>query len=293
MRKSLALPVLLPLCLATTALAADFEGLLTSRITTVQPSRLVTMLGADATNADKVFAVPIERFTGLSGADTGVESKTATLQVKGSKVRVDVGDTGNYVIVDTDSSMIYLVMPKDKVVTEVSKADRERLNQQAAPMQKMMQEQLAKLPPEQRQKAEAMMGKVPAMAAPEVKAKALGKTQTVNGMTASAYETRSSDTVTLGWVTEENKNIARIYKAFQDSDKKLTIGGTGQEGVVERAFAAHGLPVRVQKLGPSGYRIQELTKVEKKALAADLFTTPAGYTKRSSSEPAGGGAGRK
>jgi len=251
---------------ATAVQAADFEGVLKSRIIRVGTSRLVTMLGRDATDASKVFAVPVERFASQTEPDSGVQVKEADLKVKGSKVRLDDAANGIYIIIDTESGLMSIVKPKDKAYLEWTKNDRQRMNAANESVEKSMHDQAAK-------KADGKEAGAPA------EAKALNKSETINDMKASAYEVRSGDTTALGWVSAEYKDVARVYKAFQSGDMRLNNAPSAESGI-ERAFAAKGLPVRVQILDSSGYQIRELKGVEAKSLDKGLFAPPSDYTKQ-------------
>ncbi|MBI3785623.1 MAG: DUF4412 domain-containing protein [Deltaproteobacteria bacterium] len=255
------------LLLVSAARAAEFEGVLQSRIVNVETSRLVTMLGGDATDAHKVFAVPLERFVALAGPDSGVQVKEADLKVKGSKVRLDDEAHGIYIIIDTNSGVVSIVKPKDKAYLEWTKSDRQRVNAPNEAAQESMQDQAAK------------KGDGKDAATAQVEAKPLGKTQTINDMKTSAFEAHSGATTVLAWITPEYKEIARIYKVFQSGDQRLNSSPAADSGI-ERTLAAQGLPVRVQTFDPSGYHIRELLGIEKKALASDLFSAPADYAKR-------------
>ena len=84
---------------------------MTSRTVTVKPNRLTVLLKGESTDASKVFALPTDRLLSLAqDPDSGVEVKTTTVLVSGSKVHVAVGKD-NYVITDVTQNTFWVVLP--------------------------------------------------------------------------------------------------------------------------------------------------------------------------------------
>ncbi|MBI3783736.1 MAG: DUF4412 domain-containing protein [Deltaproteobacteria bacterium] len=246
---------------ATAARAADFEGVLKSRVIEVAVPRLVVMLGRDATEPSKVFSVPIERFVALSGPDSGVQVKDVEVKVRGSKLRVDTPAKDYYAIVDTDSASVSIVRPAEKRYLQLSKEDRRQMN--------------AMREAKKEQGAQARKESTP----PQIEVKALGKTQTINGMKATAYEVRTADGTSVGWIADGHKDVARIYKIINSGDNPINMMPS-TEGQASRALASKGLAIRIQTLDLDGYHVRELVSLEKKSFADDIFALPADFTKQ-------------
>ena len=252
------LPILaLTVTIPSMAAAKDFEGAMTSRTVTVKPHRLAVLLKGESTDASKVFALPTDRLLSLAqDPDSGVEVKATTVLVSGSKVHVAVG-TDNYVITDVTQNTFWLVLPAQKTYAEWHRPDPNVSGGAADAAQK------------------SNPGTASALPTPSVRA--LGKTQTINGMQASAYEVHAGDATTIAWMTQTQPELASTFKAFQQQQQKVVEAGTHAQVVT--LLGGYGLPVRTQTIDRDGYRLEELTQIERKSLPANLFTLPAGFTK--------------
>ena len=112
------------------------------------------------------------------------------------------------------------MVPAEKRYIEWSEADAKAMGEKMAQVEKMMKERMATLPPEQRAQVEAMLKNIKPPSdrtrrAPKVDLKPLGKTQTVNGMQASAYEVKTGDATLVGWVTQDQPELAKTLRTVQ------------------------------------------------------------------------------
>jgi len=269
---------------ARVSFAADFEGTIKLRALSVDTKQLSSLVGEQSTtDAAKLFAIPMDKLLALKGqANSSLQVLEPTIAIKGAKVRADgVGrEHDQYVLMDLDKKTTWLVMPKDKKYFEWSAADVQALNTKMEAMQKELESRLATLPPEQRKQVEAMMKGMPggSGAAPKVDLRPLGTTETINGMSATAFEVRNGGEQSVGWVTQEHKDLMQAFKALQESQEKMTPGHHGQKSD-RLLLAERGLPVRVQTLDGGQYRVEDVLDVKKQAVPADLFTIPAGFEK--------------
>jgi len=261
-----------------TGRADGFEGTLKFRTVSVPIDQLKGLTDGGSADADKLYAIPIDKVMAVPG----VKPRETTIQVKGSKVRADTGgrEPDGYVIMDIDQGTSWMVMPAQKKYVEWTKADLKALADKMGEMQKQMQERMAGMPPEQRKQMEAMMKSMPGAAgsdAPKPQVRALGKTQTINGMQTTAYEVRIGDDTAVGWVTQDQKDLQRTFKKLREGEEKMMSRNPGPG--LQSALADNGLPVRVQKVERTDYRIEELVDVQRMPMAVELFAIPAGFEK--------------
>jgi Domain of unknown function (DUF4412) len=273
--------------LAPAVVSADgFEGTLKMRTLTVPVDQLKGLTRGSA-DTEKVYAVPMEKVLALPGAKT----HDASIQVKGSKLRADTGghDPDSYVIMDVDQGTTWMVMPARKQYIEWTKADIKELTDKMASMQKQLQERMASLPPEQRKQMEVMMKNLPGAPGstpPKPQVRALGKTQTINGMSATAYEIRSGGETAIGWVTQDHPDVQRAFESLRAGEEKMMSRTAGHS--IQAALGEKGLPVRVQKVDGNDYHVEELVGIESSPMAADLFAVPAGFQKTTPQQMSGG-----
>lgn len=262
----------------TVGWADGFEGTLKFRTVTVPVDQLKGLTDGGSTAAVKIYAIPMDKLLAVPG----VKPRETSIQVKGSKVRANTGghDPDGYVIMDVDQGTSWMVMPAQKKYVEWTKADMKALTDKMAEMQKQMKERMASMPPEQRKQMEAMMKKMPGVVggeAPKPQVRALGQTQTINGMQTKGYEVRIGDETAVGWVTQDQKDLQHTFKNLREGEEKMMSRNRGQD--MQSALADSGLPVRVQKVDQGDYHVEELVDVQRTPMAAELFAVPAGFEK--------------
>ena len=272
---------------ATTAQA--FEGPLKWRIVRVDKAALAKVAG-DASDADKVFAVPLETIMSMHG-DAVVTD--ATVYIKGGKVRADTTarDGQNYYLTDLDSGTTLVVMPKEKKVMEVGHKDVELMEQRASSMRALLQRQMEAMSPEKRKNAAAILGSDEASAAVDLVE--LGKTQTINGMQTNAFAVRGGKDTIVGWVSPGHAEVLEVFKKMERSRAQL---GSRSGPQPKSVLAQKGLPVRVQTLDDHQYILDDLVLIEEKPISDDLFAVPANFAKttaREAMEQAGQPPGKK
>jgi hypothetical protein len=149
-------------------------------------------------------------------------------------------------------------------------------------MRKTMEARMEKMPPEQRKQVEAMLKNMGpaegAPPAPPIAARALDRTQTINGRAVSAYEAVDGDTTVIGWVTKDRPGLDKTLREVSDRMEEMTPKSMRRE-TVRDVLQDKGLPVLVQTLQGGRYRIEEVVAVEEKPVPADLFALPKDYAK--------------
>ncbi len=280
--RSIILAVAVAATLTHAAHGADFEGEVSVRLIHVSLGRLVTMLGAGATQPQKVFEVPVERFAAMKDQpDSGVDVQDLTFLVRGAKVRINnfaPREPNTFVLSDTAKGTLSVIRPTEKSYAELSTAKLEADSRTAA--EAFLSQQLDTLSAEKRAQAEQFLkhgkdGAASAVPAPVVKP--LGKTLTIAGMQASGYEIKSSEENAIGWVAKDSNNVAPLFKFFQRFEKSLR-NNPLQPAAAVVVIADYGIPLRTQVLSASDYLIREVVAIKPKKVEAGLFEVPKGLT---------------
>jgi hypothetical protein len=264
--------------------------------------RIAPLVVAFALTAARLFAADglliVQKHT--SGGTTNINQ----VQIEKTRMRAETGggDRAQVVVFDSTAQVVRMINPTRKTYTELTKADVDRLGTQMAGARSQMQDQMKNLPPEQRERLEAMM-KGRGMAAPGA---AMAKTEyrkvgtdRVGKWTCDKYDGYRGDqkvseicTVNpsvLG-VTAADFDIAKEAVKFfgqlapQNTEQMFSFGGADQ------GFS--GIPVRsVVSVGPTQITT-EVTDVTRKAFSDDGYAVPAGFTKQDM-PGAGGRRGRQ
>jgi len=191
---------------------------------------------------------------------------------------------GNTMVIVDDTDQTYITFDK---------ATMEQLAKQIAAAMDRMKEQLAKLPPEQREQIEAQMAKTPGMGGAdqkwEVEAVDTGKTDKVDGRACRVWDIKRNGELDDQWCVvpfaqlpgKENFQavFANFAKVFEEMAKSVPM----LSGVMSNEFSAQakvgGFPVRSRayengKLGDQ----EQLVKVwREESIPASQFEIPAGY----------------
>lgn len=271
---------------ARAVLAADFEGEITLRTIRADQARLVTMLGASATEPQKVFEVPIERFAAMKDqADSGVHVQDVVLQVRGRKVRANhiaPKDPTAYALIDTEKDSFAVVRPSDKTYFEMPTAKMEEATLAAA--EKLVREQMDKLPPDKRALAEQALkqksGAAGAVPVPTPAVKPLGKSLQLVGFQAAGYEVTSPQETTRGWVAKDTSNLGMIFTYFQQFERRMRSNPfRPQPASTVVVLSDYGMPLLAQTMNQRGYQVREVLAIKAKSLEAASMEIPAGFTK--------------
>lgn len=265
------------------AAVPGFEGTLKLRTVSVDRDQLGKVTGGKAPDAEQTLALMPDKL--LAAKDAGAQVRESTVYVSGTKVRMDTPLEKNregYAIIDTEKNTTWFVVPGEKRYIEWSEADAKAMSEKMVQVEKMMKERMGSLPPEQRAQVEAMLKNMKGgadAAAPKVEIKSIGKTQTVNGMQASAYEVKTGDETMVGWVTQDQPELSKTLRSVQERMEKMTPPSMRGRQSARTSLGEKGFPVMVQTIDPGHYRVEEVVAVEKKAVPADLFSVPKDFAK--------------
>ena len=264
--------------------AQAFEGVVQQQKLIVAEEALQPLLDSEGSPEPcEVFAIPVEQIRQLGATDElDVEEENMTIFIKGQQVRVDVEleqDKDAFMLVDTADETSYLVMPSTKQYLEWTKEDRENMQKMAQGLRDNIKNQLRDLdsiPPEQRKQMKELLKHLPDEKNKVIQP--LNKSERINGMDVTGYEVRAEGETTLGWVTKDHGDILTVLKAVSESQERPKSTDPEKRTAAD-VLTEHGLPVRVQTLEDDQYTISEITKIEQKSLAPNLFVVPDGYTK--------------
>jgi hypothetical protein len=218
---------------------------------------------------------------------SGGTTNTNQIQIEKTRMRAETGggDRAQVVVFDATAQVVRMISPARKSYTELTKADVDRLGGAMA----QMQEQMKNLPPEQRERMEAMMrGRGAAGAALEKTEYRKGGTDKVGKWTCDKYDGYRGDQkvselctvnpAVLG-VTNADFEIARQAAKFfqqlapQNVDQMFSVGGA------EQGFS--GIPVRSVVSVGANQITTEVTDVTRKTFSDESYAVPAGFQKQS------------
>lgn len=223
---------------------------------------------------------------------SGGTSNSNQIQIEKTRMRAETGggDRAQIVVFDSTAQVVRMINPTKKTYTELTKADIDRLGTQMAGARAQMEDRMKNLPPEQRERIEAMMkGRGMAAAGVAAMKTQYRKTGTdkVGKWTCDKYDGyRGDQKVTeictvnpsvLG-VTIADFEIARQAAKFfaqlapQNTDQMFSIGGA------EQGFS--GIPVRNVVTVGSTQITTEVTDVSRRTFSDESYAVPAGFTKQ-------------
>jgi hypothetical protein len=251
-------------------------------------ARITTLVAAFALSAAPLLAgdglLIVQKVT------SGGTSKMHQLQIEKTRMRADTAAAGGLtqvIVFDATEQIIRIINPDRKTYREMTKADVERLGGQMAGARAQMQEQMKNLPPEQRERMEAMMRGRGLAAGPLAKIEyRKNGTDKVGKWTCDKYDGyRNNEKVTeictvnpstLG-VTVADFNIVKEAGKFfqqlapQNADQMFAVGGT------EQGYS--GIPVRSISTGQNPITT-EVVEVSRKSFSDEGYAVPAGFAKQ-------------
>lgn len=258
---------------------------------------LITKVAA-AVAAVCFFAPPLQAAEGFLMVEktvTGTTTRTSQVQIERDRMRAEMsGSTGGtqIVIFDGPQQVLRIISVDRKSYTEMTKADADRRGAQMTALMAGMKEKMEKMPPEQRAKMEALMGRLggaAAVAAPVKPDFRRAGSDKVGKWTCDKYEGfRNGEKVSevctvdpkiLGLTPadfEISKQVASFFSTLmpQGQDQIAGIGTLETQGF-------NGIPVRrVSYRGTTPVSTSEVTDVTRQTFAASSYEVPAGFQKQ-------------
>jgi len=253
-------------------------------------SSVVLVLAAGASMAQAQTGVLIAQKITTGGAES-----TSQVQITRTRLRTEVADgagSKQVVVFDGDRQVMMFINPERKSYSEITKAEVDRLGAQ-------MQDMMAKVPPEMREKVAAMMkGRGMAAAGAPVKTvyKRAGSDKTAK-WPCDKYEGYQNNEKTSEICTVEpaalglsaaDFAVTQQFAAFfeklmpQAAGQMLNFGQSQEQGF-------SGVPVKSTSTLRGRTTTTEITAVNRQAIPDTVFAVPEGYKKEAS--PFGRGRG--
>lgn len=224
----------------------------------------------------------------------GASATTVTTQAQDGRMRVTTGADGSVMIFKEDA--LYSFSEEDKSYIVMDRASMKRMADQINPALKQMQEQLAKMPPEQRAQVEKMLGdRMPVMSTQEQaqEIRKTSRTGKAGGHACKYVEVRQGGVLTdelcvapasaLKGSQALMEAAANMSKLMQEMVGNLDAPWLSQ--LIERQAANFdelgGVPVLTRHFS-DGEATHETTlqSIRTESLPASLFEVPAGYTRK-------------
>ncbi len=226
--------------------------------------------------------------------DPKAKPTTQIIAVQDGRLRIEEAGDKEFTIFRDET--IYHVDTGDRTYTKIDRAQMEQLGGQLASARKQMEEQMAKMSPEQRQMMEQAMGRLGlggaagggAKTAPAIVTRDTGRSENVSGYSCRLWE------VSVGGRRENELCVtppgavpggADMYKAMLqmgDIAKRFTqdLGAAGLgQAVWGELSKINGLPILMRDYDDAGKPDTEmrLSSAKSQSLPASRFEVPAGY----------------
>ena len=242
---------------------------------------------AATTAAAGVRIETITRDVKTQVADGGAQ----VILVQDGKIRMQIPKTSGGMILK--NSILYVLDDKKKTYMEMDKETMRKGAEQAGAAMKQMQDQLAKMTPEQRAQMEKMMGgNMPGMMTgkPDTwDVKNTGKTDTSEGRKCTIWTLNKN-----GKLNEElcvvpfsslpgKEDFQKTFKELAESFEGMTKGLPGAGDSAKARNSINGYPVRTRFFEAGGQeRAMEnvVTKWVEESVPGSAFEVPAGYKKK-------------
>jgi hypothetical protein len=213
----------------------------------------------------------------------GMEQKSQMYYLPKKFKNVSSSQQGNDIsIVRLDQSKIYNLMPGDKSYSEMSFSDMEgAAKKTGGEMDARMQEMkkgLESMPPEQRQMAEQMMGRM-MNKSPEspIQVEKTGETKSISGFNCTKYVLKQGDKeMATIWATKDLKEFESMKDDFREFAKGMMAMNPLAKSLRDGMQKVEGFPIQTDMA--QGMKTV-VTKVEKRSIAASEFEIPSGYKK--------------
>lgn len=223
-------------------------------------------------------------------------SGNTTIYLEGDKARVEPpqrGPRSGTVLIDGAARKLIIVNDNEKSYIEMSEADRQRFKTQMSAMREQVKARLAALPPEQRQKAEAMLGgsmdEAPESKPPASTFQSTGDKKTINGFACQLYRRLEAgklreELCVVPWSASpvQKADFAPIQAFAKSFIDEMGAGNKQSSRLLGAIDQYPGLPVSRIPIDESGTRGEEeqVKSVQRGAIPAVKFSVPDGYKKR-------------
>ncbi|MFQ5769323.1 MAG: DUF4412 domain-containing protein [bacterium] len=222
------------------------------------------------------FEGVIEQVVTTQSSSGGGESEEQKeiIYLRSNMMRIDEPDENQTTIIRLDKEFLWHIDHNAKTYTQVS---FKQMRQGMQDVQRIMQEAMKNMTPEQRQMMENMGMKMPGMSPPKhYQLKKTGKKEKINGYRCEQYLLVKGDQneTEEWWVTKD-------LGSFQNFGKMLAKMFAGMSGgmtaAVEAMAKLEGIPIKTIEKEGDEVRISKVTKITKASVNKTQFEVPEGY----------------
>jgi hypothetical protein len=230
--------------------------------------------------------------TGL--ADSKIEYKVTEGQnavfqamfVGQGKIRTDTGNSTS-VILDPTGGAMTVVDHAKKTFTRLTRADIEQLAKTMDDMMAKMEQAMASMPPEMRERMKGMMGGASAMTGAAVEVTDTGERSTVAGRPCRIFRTKIAGRVVretcmgaaaaIELPSADRATLTACMAWSKELSERLTKGVLAQFGNAS-PFRGGMVPLRLTEIAADGSRsTSEFSGVSTASIPAETFAVPSGY----------------
>jgi hypothetical protein len=213
----------------------------------------------------------------------------STISIDGPSMRID-GLGASAIVFDAAGKRQIVINEADKSYLVITAEDVRRSRLRMAEARAQSEARLKSMPPEQRKKFEAMVGKkIPfgPMGAGKVKFERMNAKKTVAGFPCEMYrvlvdDTPRSEECVAAWGANlvQKSDLAGLRPFFEELAKAGGMGG--DQDFLTQMQKAPGFPVARVPLLDGGVRGEEerLESVKRGAVPAERFAIPTGYSRK-------------
>ncbi|MFT4571458.1 MAG: hypothetical protein ACI8TX_000057 [Hyphomicrobiaceae bacterium] len=287
---------------ATLAIAQNppsrFEGTVRWRVFNVPTAVLETLVAGDTSDHEKIFDLdasilgPVAKSLGtqinvhesiLHGRDDFLRG-TPSYQANtaGTATRASADDTQPFFLIDLTNETTTTVEPLKLRALRWHHDDRappsadvSKENQARVQFEAMLETQMQNLPEDQQQQlAEAIRQRpeafgLGAIAAQAPRIRRLNRESFIGSRSVRAWEVRTASTVSWVWLAGDSSGAAQAIGLAASYGAPPGRVSDDAQGIA--LLASEGLPIRIQTLGPQGYRLKDLTALDIARPAPELF----------------------
>jgi len=217
------------------------------------------------------------------------EGQSATFQsilVSQGKIRTDTG-TSTSVILDPAAGAMTILDHSKKTFTKLTRADIEQLVKTMDDMMAKMEQAMAAMPPEMRDRMKGMMGGASAQAGVAIEVTDTGESSTVAGRSCRIFRTKIGGRVTretcmadpsvIELPAADRETLSACMTWSKEVSERLSKGMLAQFGNMS-PFRSAMVPLRSTEIAADGSRsTSEFSGVSTASIPAETFAVPAGY----------------
>ena len=242
------------------------------------------------------YSLPLFADTSIHYNQDGGNQPSA-VYVTDSKLRVDHGNNGDWMLFDRNANAVYMVDPAKQRYTVIDQATVDRLGGAMASANRQMEEALKNMPPEQRARMRAMMKqqmqKMMNQQGASFETRTTGRSDNVAGMSCDIVETwqgeqkrselcvADSSAIDLSAGEQQTMRALGNFGESMLNSIQSQAGDLFPEGMIDISSMqqlTRGVPLRVVDFQGGGR--SEVERVSHDGIGDELLSVPAGYERQ-------------